>query len=299
MLKKEMKKIFDNFYIFSKFALSFTLLICLIGILYVFFINYQKESISSKNQNIFEEELKNNINKNSELIDKIKKEIKNNEVILNEIRKNIETIVVIDQSGDILKLNNSIKSLNNNFDLLSEEIKNLKNNNLTSLKNEKKSNLMNKSKLDIIDLILFKYENNLNFTEELKYLTKIIADKQTNQIEKISILSSDPFKGYEYLKNIFDDEVNNHLKKIVNKNPKSLFSKIILPYLNVSPSSENKLTSDLIIKIKEIKINIDNRNLEKSLKSLITINNYENIFKLSSIEINKYIDFKTELNGLR
>ena len=31
------------------------------------------------------------------------------------------------------------------------------------------------------------------------------------------------------------------------------FSKILLPYLNVSPTTENIVTSDLIIKIKNIK----------------------------------------------
>ena len=69
-------------------------------------------------------------------------------------------------------------------------------------------------------------------------------------LKKIIILSSNPFRGHQYLKKIFNEEVNIYLKKIINKKPNSLFSKIILPYIEISPTSENIITSDLILKIK-------------------------------------------------
>ena len=38
-----MKKIFDSFYIFSKFSLSFILLLCVFFLIYLLYTNYQNE----------------------------------------------------------------------------------------------------------------------------------------------------------------------------------------------------------------------------------------------------------------
>ena len=296
-----MKKFFDNFYIFSKFALSISLLVCLFAVLYILFINYQKEEKFSENQTNFEEELNNNINKNSNLINKISNEIKNNETALNQIKKNVDSILEQNKNENFSNITKSIQLLNDNFTFLAEEIKNLKVNNSVSLQENDQNNskLLNRSKNEIIDLILIKYENNKVFDRELEYLRNIINESKITNLEKISVLSTQPFKGHEYLKSLFDDEVNIYLKKIITNNPDSLFSKIILPYLEISPTSENIVTNDLILKIKEIKLYISNRDIESALKNLKTIENYDNNFQFSYLEIEKYINFKNELFRLR
>ena len=68
-------------------------------------------------------------------------------------------------------------------------------------------------------------------------------------MKKYLLLSIKPFKGHDIFKAKFNEEVNIYLKKLINKNPDSLFSKIILPYLDVSPTSENKIDDDLILKL--------------------------------------------------
>ncbi len=296
-----MKKIYENLYILSKFSLSFTLLICLIGALYVLFVNYQNESKISQKQVFFEKEFNDKIDKNSELINKIASEIILNKTALNEINKNISSLIAENKNNDILNLNKNIQLLSDNFDFLSDEINSLKNNNFASLNQNKKEkpDIISKSKNDIIELILVKYENNMTFDQELDYLRKIINENKIANIEKISLMSTNRFKGNKYLNNIFNEEVDAFLKKIINKNPDSLFNKIVLPYLEVSPTSENIVTSDIIIKIKEIKSNIENRNIENALKYIITIKEYEDHFRLTTIEIKKYINFKTELYSLR
>ena len=70
-----MKKIFESFYIFSKFSLSFILLLCIFFLIYVLYINYQNEDQVTKNQIELENELKANINANTDLIKNISKEI--------------------------------------------------------------------------------------------------------------------------------------------------------------------------------------------------------------------------------
>ena len=206
-----------------------------------------------------------------------------------------------DKSEDISILNQNIKSLNKNFETLSNEIQILKGNEIIVQSNKEKDQpaIINSSKNEIIDLILIKFENNITFDKELEYLTSIIGSKKNTNIEKILIISNNSFKGHEYLKNKFNEEVNYYLKKTINKKPESFFSKIILPYLEVSPTSENIITNDLILKIKKINSYLENRNLEKAFKKLKTIKNYENIFKLSSLEIDKYLNFKSELYELR
>ena len=296
-----MKKIFENFYIFSKLAFSIILLICLVGTLYILYINYQKETLTSQKNIVFEEELRSNINKNSELINNLVNELKTNKTTLLDIKKNMESIKLQNNDKDISNLSESIKLLNNNFDELSQEILNLKKINLIppSADSQDKSDFINSSIDEIINLILIKYENNISINNELKYLSKIIDEDKKLYIEKISILSTKPFKGHEYLKKKYNEEVNIFLKKIINKNPTSLFGKIVLPYLEISPTSENKITNDLIIKIKEVKLNIENRNIEKSYKNLQSIKDYDTNFKFTILEINKYLNFKNELEYLK
>ena len=294
-----MKNFFTYFYVFSKLTISSILLICLIGTLYILYLNYQKEDIISNNQINIETELQKNININSELINSLSSELKLTQSTLKEINENIKSISNQNNNKDFSNLNESIKNLNDNFNLLSSEIENIKNENskVSIIKTPDQDQIFNSNKNKIIKLILLKYENNLIFDQELEYLKTTLSQK--NKIEKLLVLSTKKFKGYDYLNSIFNKELNSYLKKIINKKPDSFFSKIILPYIEVSPSSENKLNDDLILKIKEIKINLDNRDIENAFKIMKNINDYENIFKLSSNEIIKYLDFKNELIRLK
>ena len=278
-------------------ALSFILLICLIFTIYILYINYNKEKTLSQNEIDFENNLKTEINKNSELISKISDNLEKNDIKLEEIKKSIFNLTTKDNNEDIYTLNQNIDLLNSNFNKLSDEINKLKNNN-ASLKKTNEIEIINNGINDVVNLIMIKYENGIKFDGELEYLKKIIDDNKIPNFEKISILALDSFKGYEYLKQLFNEEISNHLKIINNKNPNSLFSKIVLPYINVSPSSENTITNDFILKIKLIKLNIENKNLEAAHKNLRLVDQFDSIFKSSLLEINKYIKFEKELFSL-
>ena len=294
-----MKNFFQKFYIFSKLALSISLLACLFGALYILFINYQKQqNISQKNTNN-EVELQNNISKNTVLISEILERIKINETSLNNINKNFKDIEIEDK--DIANIYKEIKFLNENLNILSQDIQSLKKNNSAKLFDNNKAIKSNSKKniIEIIDLILIKYENNVVFSDEIKYLSNIIDQNKIKNIEKLLILSNKKFKGFNYLKNTFDNEVNLYLKNKITKNPDSFFNKVILPYLEISPTSENNITNDLILTIKEIKKEIEIKNMENALKKLETIEDYNNIFKSSTLEIEKYLNFKKELYEIR
>ena len=296
-----MKKFFENLYVFSKLTFSLLLLLCLIGVLYVFYTNYKKENIISLNQSIIEEELKININKNKDLINKISNELQFNKSTLSEIKKNIELISKKDQNEDLLIVNKNIQLLKENIDNLSKELQTLRNENNTSLikKNENIPNSFDKRKNDIINLIMLKYENNSIILKEIEYLSKIIDDTNIPKVEKLSVLSTSPFKGYKYLNDLFKEEVSIYLKKTINKKSNSFFGKFLLPYIEVSPTTENNATNDLILKIKKVQSFIEKRNIDEASRTLATIESYEENFKYSIIEINRYLNFKTHLDQLR
>jgi len=294
-----MKKIFENFYIFSKSALSFTLFICLLGSLYLLYTNYNKESLLAQKQLAYEEELRLSINKNLELINKISKEIKLNETTLNEIKENIKSINSIDQNKDFVSINQNIKLLNEKFTIIANEFKILKEDNNTLLNKTNRPEILNKSKNEIIDLILIKFQNNIEFEQELEFLSKLMNKNKTTNFEKLLILSNDPFKGHSYLIDVFNEEVNSHLKDLLDNNPDSFFSKIILPYVSIAPTSENIITNDLILKLKNIKSDIEKKELQSAYNNLALIKNYKKIFELSSFEIEKFLNFKNELYKLK
>ena len=124
-----MKKVFDSFYVFSKFSLSFILLLCVFFLIYLLYTNYQNEDEVSKFEIELENELKENINKNSEFIKNISKEILETKTALTNIEKLIKENSNKESKIDLTSINETIELLNKNFNSLSYEISTIKNKN--------------------------------------------------------------------------------------------------------------------------------------------------------------------------
>ena len=290
-----MKKVFDSFYVFSKFSLSFILLLCVFFLIYVLYTKYQNEDNVSKLQIELENELRENINENSEFIKNISKEILETKTALTNIEKLIKENSNKESKADLTSINESIELLNKNFNTLSYEISSIKNKNIEDQSNNNPE-LVNQSINEVVELIKIKYENNLDFDRELKYLETIIGNNKNHILEKLSILKRNKFKGHSFLEEQFNEEVNLYLKNIVNNN--SLFNKIFLPYINLSPSSENIISDEKILILEETKFFIKNRNITKAYDSLSKIENYKVFFKVSLNEMNNYNNFIKEISKL-
>jgi len=284
-----MKKFFDSFYLLSKFSLSFVLLICILFLIYLLYVNYQDEEKTSKIQLELENELRANINENSEFIKNISNEILETKTALINIEKIIKENSKKESEVDLTAINESIDTLNKNFNSLSSDISSLKNKKKENLSN-KNPELINQSINEIIELIKIKYENSVNFDNELMYLESILENDKIPVLEKLSILKNKKYKGHMFLENQFNDEVNLYLKSIMNKN-NNFLNKIFLPYINLSPSSENKIIDERILILDEIKFNIENRNINKAYYSMNKIEKYEMFFQVSSNEMKNYNDF--------
>ena len=88
--------------------------------------NYQSEHLDYNKNAAIDEQLKKDINKNSNLINEISNQIDLNKNTLNEINKNIRNFSQLNDPNQLLVINESIQALNKNFNMLSIEIKNLK-----------------------------------------------------------------------------------------------------------------------------------------------------------------------------
>ena len=291
-----MKKVFDSFYVFSKFSLSFILLLCVFFLIYLLYTNYQNEDEVSKLQTELENELRENINENSEFIKNISKEILETKTALTNIEKFIKDNSNKESKVDLTSINESIELLNKNFNSLSYEISSIKNKEIEDQSNNN-SELVNQSINEVVELIKIKYENNMDFDRELKYLETILGNNKNPILEKLSILKRNKYKGHLFLEDQFNNEVNLYLKNIVNNN-NSLFNKIFLPYIDLSPSSENIISDEKILILEETKFFIKNRNITKAYDSLSKIENYKVFFKVSLNEMNNYNNFIKEISKL-
>ena len=291
-----MKKVFDSFYVFSKFSLSFILLLCVFFLIYLLYTNYQNEDEAFKLQTQLENELRKNINENSQFIKNISKEILETKTALTNITKLIKENSNKESKVDLTSINESIKNLNTNFNSLSYEISSIKNRNIED-QPDNNSELINQSIKEVVELVKIKYENNMDFDRELKYLETILDSNKNPILEKLSILKRNKYKGHLFLESQFNDEVNLYLKNIVNEN-NSLFNKIFLPYIKLSPSSENIIFDEKILILEETKFFIKNRNITKAYDSISRINNYKVFFKVSLNEMNNFNNFITEISKL-
>ncbi len=292
-----MKKFFNSFYVFTKYSLNFILLISVFFLIYIIYINYRNEDVIVENQYELENKLRANINENSEYIKNISKEIVETKTTLLNIEKIIKENSDRKADIDLAAINKSIDILNKNFKNLNSKIVSIENQNLQNLS---KSNpeLINHSINEIVELIKIKYENNLSFDKELKYIEKIKADNNNAVLEKISILKNNKYKGHIFLENQFKDEVDLYLKKIMNEN-NNFINKIILPYINLSPSSENIIIDKKVLLLNEIKYYIKNRKIDKAYDSLRKIERYEDFFQVSSNEMTNYNSFIKEISKIK
>ena len=188
-----MKKIFKSIYLFSKLTTSLVLFAILIVMGYFFYTSYNnQEEVYSKNkaqENKFKEE----IQSNSTQIEKISDNLFKNQVLLSQIEQLLK-----DNSPDksVIKINDEFKivlqEIQKDINNLSKEMELFKAainkiDNVKTIAEDNTDILIEKSIKDLINLILIKYENNLDFEDELNSLENIIQPNKNIFIDKIRV----------------------------------------------------------------------------------------------------------------
>jgi len=297
-----MKKIFESIYLFSKLTTSLVLFAILIIMGYFFYASYQNQDKAYLEKTFQENKFKKEINNNSVQIKIISETLVKNQVLLSQIEKLLKNNPLKNSSS--FKINEEFKiafqEIQKNINILSNEVQSIKVeiNQFDELRavEESNTNILHKKSInDLISLILVKYENNLDFEDELNSLEKIILPDRNIFIEKIRVISRKPYKGQYFLEDQFQLEMENYIKNKIEKNNSNLLYKIILPYINIEPSQYNKLKSNdslLLINIKKL---IKEKQIDESIKKLKLLDEYENFF-FNTIEQSKiYIEFNKNL----
>lgn len=287
-----MKKIYEYLYVFSKLSTSFILLACLISLGYFFYISFEGRDGITKD----ELEISNKINNNGKKISEILKKITFTDTILNEIKANVLNNDNQNNSKEIVKLNNKINELFLKIETISENLektqntKQIKNNHKGT--NEKSSMVSEENKKELINLVILKFENNLDYSEELNFIEKINTGDKKYVFEKINLLKFKNFRGSNSLKNIFSQELDIFLKENFNKYSENFISKSIMNFIEVRPSSINSIKNEDVGKLKEIINDLEEKKYQSSYKKITNITNYEKYFTQSLNQIKIAIQFK-------
>ena len=287
-----MKKILQNFYLFSKLSLSISLLLIVILLGYLFYRSYSYITVADSIEVAKENEVLSSINLNSSRIEKI-------ELLLNENNsKLIDIMDVLKSSNGNNESNSILKDIQSDFNNIKLELKKLQNNSVKKelVKNQSDHTNDNINKKNTAELIKYKFENGQDFSMELELLGKTLGSNNNEIIEKLYLLNNYQFVGNKSLISNFKKETdlyisNNLLKgnRIVN---------VILPYIKIEPSKKQKLSDSRLIAIDNIFIQIKNKNYLESLNLLNSIDKDKNYFKLTIDQLYIATDFNQTIGDI-
>ena len=291
-----MKKILDYLYIFSKLSTSFILLFVLIIFGYFFYLSFKNQETSNNDQL----ELINNLNQNVENLSKLSKKIEITENSLDQLKASIQNITKSDQSKEVVLLNKKVEKLNLGLKNILVDLKEIKTSNISAPNKTPSNNILtpviDKSKKEIIKLINYKFENNLDFTEELDILQNFDDSNNQHIYEKINLIRLKNYRGNEFLKDIYSQELDVYLKEKFNQNSLNIISKSLMSFVKIKPSKTNNIKNNETLLLKEVSALLEEKNYKTSYTKIITLDSYEIYFKETINQIQIANDFKKLIN---
>ena len=285
-----MKKILQNFYLFSKLSLSISLLLALFFLGYLFYRSYSlisvEESIELTNNN----NLINSINSNSSRIEKI-------ELLINENNlKLIDIINTLKSSNENKQSKQVLEDIEADFNDIKLELKKLQNSfQKNEIAKKQPDQLNNINKENTIKLIKFKFENGLDYSKELDLLSKILGVKSANLIEKLYLINNNRFVGNKILKSYFKKETDVFISNSLLSSNRII--NIILPYIKIEPSKNKQLSDSRLIAIENISRELESKNYLKSINLINSIDKNTKFFKLTKDQLSIAADFNKTLGG--
>ena len=291
-----MKKILDYLYIFSKLSTSFILLFILIIFGYFFYLSFKNQETSNNDQL----ELINKLNQNVENLSKLSKKIEITENSLDQLKTSIQNITNSDQSKEVVLLNKKIEELDLGLKNILVDLQEIKTLNISESNKTPSNNILtpviDKNKKEIIRLINYKFENNLDFTEELDILQNFDDSNNQHIYEKINLIRLKNFRGNEFLKDIYSQELDIYLKEKFNQNSLNIISKSLMSFVKIKPSKTSNIKNNETLLLKEISTLLEEKNYKTSYTQIITLDSYETYFKETINQIQIANDFKELIN---
>ena len=231
-----MKKIVNYLYIFSKLSTSFILLFVLIIFGYFFYISFKNQETSNNDQL----ELINKLNQNVENLSKLSKKIEITENSLDQLKASIQNITNSDQSKEVASLNKKIQELDLGIKNILVDLQEIKTSNISGFNKDLSDNILipviDKNKEEMVKLINYKFENNLDFTEELDILQRFDDSSNQHIYEKINLIILKNFRGSIFLRDTYSQELDIFLKEKFDTNSLNIISKSLMSFIEVEPS---------------------------------------------------------------
>ena len=291
-----MKITLNYLYIFSKLSTSFILLFLLLVLGYFFYVSFKNQEISTNDQL----ELINKLNKSIQKLSQLSEKIEITENSLDKIKISIQNIKNSNQAEEVIFLNKKIEEFDLSLKNITVNLEEIKTTNISeskeTLSNNNSSPIINKNKKQIIRLIIYKFENNIDFNEDLDILQSLNNNKNQHIFEKINLIRLKKFRGNKFLKDIFSKELDIYLKEKFNENSSNIIPKFLMRLILVEPSKKNSIKNTETLVLKEINILLQEKNYEMFYKKITTIDNYEMHFIETINQIQIANNFKELIN---
>ena len=291
-----MKITLNYLYIFSKLSTSFILLFLLLVLGYFFYVSFKNQEISTNDQL----ELINKLNKSIQKLSQLSEKIEITENSLDKIKISIQNIKNSNQAEEVIFLNKKIEEFDLSLKNITVNLEEIKTTNISeskeTLSNNNSSPIINKNKKQIIRLIIYKFENNIDFNEDLDILQSLNNNKNQHIFEKINLIRLKKFRGNKFLKDIFSKELDIYLKEKFNENSSNIIPKFLMRLILVEPSKKISIKNTETLVLKEINILLQEKNYEMFYKKITTIDNYEMDFIETINQIQIANNFKELIN---
>ena len=288
-----MKKIIENFYIFSKLSTSIVLFLVLFFMGYLLYSSYSS--------------INNESSKNDEEILSIVSLIKENQsqilALSNEFStkfKNLEKISEILNNNDFDKegLNLKIEDINNNINILKNDLIGIQDK-IDKVSNNSVAYNDDSSTIEDIKKILFiKFLNNSNLDEELNLLSEIISNENAHYLDKILILKNKLDFDYQNLTNEYKSIRNLYLKENIVDKKNNYLVKIIIPIIDIKPSNKSSFRNKDLSIFKDTKELLNNKKFSESIERLKSLKFQEEYLDDFIYKVSIYADFKNTLELL-
>ena len=268
-----MNTFISKLYFFTKFTTSLILFVFVIFLSYLLLTNYQDTNNNKLDMNDLLEPLKIKIEKNEKNNQSKSNKLTSKINLLETKTNNIETILNNSNfdSNEITALNENIIQLKNRINELEKTILDQEEqpiNNLSS--NSKEKDILKR-------IIIIKFKNNLDYTEELKLLESLSTKSKKPIFEKLILLKSINFVGFEKLKQDYYEITNIFMKDLV-KSENILIPDFLFNLVNITPSNNLEISNKNILYIKKAEDHIKDENLYEAINFIKKIEKYETYF---------------------
>ena len=294
-----MKKTLEYLYVFSKLSTSFILLITILILGYFFYISFKNQE-KSINENL---DFLNLLKQNSNDLSKLSKKVEITDTNLDEIKKLLNKSSNKKNDEKVNNLILQIGELNEQLQKISTSIETIKSSEINQKNSvpidKHKTNLsLEKNKLQLAKLVLFKFENNLDFSEELNFLQNLNDSSKKYIFEKINLINLKKFRGLLYLKENFSKESDFFLKEKINTEKENIIIKPLMRFIAIEPSKKNIIKDNEINILNQINLLINQKKYDDSYQKILFIDSYDKYFSETINQLIMVIEFEKLIRSI-